>query len=51
MITMVDLGDTSRSLGPIVMVPTQPEQLLREDPSDTPMINLKKVSQFRESSS
>lgn len=50
---MVDLGDTSRSLGPIVMVSTQPEQLLREDPSDTPTIDLRKgrVSQFRESSS
>ena len=62
MVTMVDLGDTSRTLGPFV-VPTQPLLQLGEDQSrlrfphnsvPVPMIDLKKLkkkSQFRESSS
>ena len=61
---MVDLGNTTRP-GPLVVVSTQPQQLLAEasseEPSDqsvkpfthdpTPMIDLSKKNPIRESSS
>ncbi len=56
---MVDLGDTSRTLGPSV-VSTHPHQQLGEDQArllftpnsvPAPMIDLRKITLFRESSS
>jgi hypothetical protein len=60
---MVDLGDTSRTLGPFV-VSTQPKQLPSEDPSEdqtllllthtelpAPVVDLRRRSKFRESHS